>query len=63
MIITNPKSEINKILISSQIDADRLDYLPRDSHFTGTKYGNIDYDNIFKKAIVFNDQLCFSKHS
>jgi HD domain protein len=50
-------------VISSQIDADRLDYLPRDSHFTGTKYGNIDYDNIFKKAIVFNDQLCFSKHS
>lgn len=50
-------------VISSQIDADRLDYLPRDSHFTGTKYGNIDYDNIFKKAIVFKDRLCFSKYS
>ena len=29
-------------LISSQLDADRLDYLIRDSYFTGANYGKID---------------------
>lgn len=29
-------------LISSQLDADRLDYLARDSYFTGANYGKID---------------------
>ena len=29
-------------LISSQLDADRLDYLMRDSYFTGVNYGKID---------------------
>lgn len=29
-------------LISSQLDADRLDYLARDALFTGVPYGNID---------------------
>ncbi len=33
-------------LISSQIDADRLDYLVRDSNNTGVKFGNIDLDRI-----------------
>jgi HD superfamily phosphohydrolase len=31
-------------LISSQLDADRLDYLIRDSYMTGVKYGNIDLE-------------------
>lgn len=29
-------------LVSSQLDADRLDYLMRDSYFTGVNYGRID---------------------
>ncbi len=33
-------------LISSQIDCDRLDYLERDSYFTGAKYGQLDLDRI-----------------
>ncbi len=33
-------------LISSQIDCDRLDYLERDSYFTGAKYGHLDLDRI-----------------
>lgn len=31
-------------LISSNIDADRMDYLLRDSHFTGVPYGQFDLD-------------------
>ncbi len=33
-------------LISSQLDCDRLDYLMRDSYFTGASYGKIDLDRI-----------------
>ena len=33
-------------LVSSQLDCDRLDYLVRDSYFTGAAYGQIDLDRI-----------------
>lgn len=33
-------------LVSSQLDADRLDYLVRDSYFTGVSYGQIDVQRI-----------------
>jgi HD superfamily phosphohydrolase len=33
-------------LISSQLDCDRLDYLLRDSHYTGAQYGHLDLDRI-----------------
>jgi uncharacterized protein len=39
------KYDGNKVLadiVSSQLDADRLDYLLRDSHFCGVKYGQFD---------------------
>src|SRR6185295_12263625 len=32
-----------KNLLSSQLDVDRLDYLRRDSLFTGAGYGHFDY--------------------
>src|SRR5699024_10977800 len=33
-------------LISSQIDADRMDYLQRDSYYTGVSYGHFDMERI-----------------
>jgi uncharacterized protein len=33
-------------LVSSQLDCDRLDYLMRDSYFTGASYGKLDLDRI-----------------
>jgi len=33
-------------LVSSQLDCDRLDYLLRDSYFTGARYGHLDLDRI-----------------
>lgn len=33
-------------LVSSQLDCDRLDYLMRDSYFTGAAYGQLDLDRI-----------------
>lgn len=35
-------------LISSQLDADRMDYLLRDAYFTGTDYGNFDLERILR---------------
>jgi len=44
-------------LVSSQLDIDRLDYLKRDSFFTGVSEGTIGSDRIIKMLIVKNDQL------
>ncbi|HIW33242.1 MAG TPA: HD domain-containing protein [Candidatus Paenibacillus intestinavium] len=35
-------------LISSQLDADRMDYLLRDAYYTGTNYGNFDLERILR---------------
>lgn len=44
-------------LVSSQLDMDRLDYLRRDSFFTGVNEGVIGSDRIIKMLIVKNDEL------
>lgn len=44
-------------LISSQLDMDRLDYLRRDSFFTGVTEGNIGSARIIKLLDVNNDEL------
>ncbi|CAN5316560.1 HD domain-containing protein [soil metagenome] len=44
-------------LISSQLDVDRMDYLTRDSFFTGVSEGVIGYDRILKMFAVQDNQL------
>jgi HD superfamily phosphohydrolase len=44
-------------LVSSQLDMDRLDYLKRDSFYTGVSEGVISTDRIIKMLNVVNDQL------
>ncbi|MBE8538509.1 HD domain-containing protein [Geoglobus acetivorans] len=34
--------------VSSVIDVDRIDYLMRDSHYTGVAYGIVDFDRLIK---------------
>lgn len=43
-------------LISGQLDVDRLDYLSRDSHFTGVAEGRIGVDRILQTLCVYKDQ-------
>ncbi|MCV3743479.1 HD domain-containing protein [Ureaplasma sp. ES3154-GEN] len=50
-------------MISGQIDADRLDYLQRDSHYCGVKFGLLDYDLLFASMIVYEDEIAFHKSS
>ncbi|MFA9559917.1 HD domain-containing protein [Evansella sp. AB-rgal1] len=49
-------------LISSQIDADRMDYLLRDAFYTGVSYGNFDMERILRVMRPKEDQAVF-KHS
>lgn len=44
-------------LVSGQLDVDRLDYLRRDSFFTGVSEGNIGSARIIKMLDVRNDHL------
>ncbi len=44
-------------LVSSQLDTDRLDYLMRDSFYTGVAEGVIGSERIIKMMNVVNDQL------
>lgn len=44
-------------LLSSQLDCDRMDYLTRDSFFTGVSEGVIGYDRILKMLTVKDGQL------
>ena len=53
---TYPKKFLHQ-LVSSQLDMDRLDYLARDSFFTGVAEGVISYDRIIKMLTVCDDEL------
>ena len=46
-------------LVSGQVDVDRLDYLKRDSFYTGVTEGNINTDRIVSVMNVENEQLVF----
>ncbi|RPF54063.1 HD domain-containing protein [Aquisalibacillus elongatus] len=53
------KTHPNKLvvsLISSQIDADRMDYLQRDAYFTGVSYGHFDMERILRVMRPMDDQ-------
>lgn len=52
-----PKKFLHQ-LVSSQLDMDRLDYLKRDSFYSGVSEGVISSDRIIKMLNVRNDSLC-----
>lgn len=46
-------------MISSQVDADRMDYLLRDSYFTGTDYGTFDLTRILRVMRPYSGGITF----
>lgn len=52
----HPKKFLHQ-LVSSQLDMDRLDYLKRDSFFTGVSEGVVSSDRIIKMLNVVNGEL------
>lgn len=61
-IFTNnyPKKFLHQ-LVSSQLDVDRLDYLRRDSFFTGVSEGIVSSDRIIKMLDVVDDKIVVEK--
>ena len=70
-----PKKPFLSKIISGQLDVDRLDYLLRDSHYSGVSYGRFDMDRIISqlcvvdnKFVVFDggyeavEQMIFARH-
>src|SRR5690625_5070551 len=56
----HPKRFLHQ-LISSQLDMDRLDYLKRDSFFTGVYEGSVGINRILKTMRVFNGNVVIEK--
>ena len=53
------KNQLVVSLISSQIDADRMDYLQRDSYFTGVSYGHFDMERLLRVVRPYQDKVVF----
>ncbi len=51
-----PKKFLHQ-LVSSQLDMDRMDYLNRDSFYTGVSEGIVNFDRIINKLNVFDNEL------
>lgn len=56
-----PKKPFLSQLISSQLDIDRLDYLKRDSFFTGVYEGSVGIERILKTMRVYKGNVVIEK--
>ena len=45
------RRDIRRDIISSDLDADKIDYLSRDAYFTGVKYGVFDLEKIYESFV------------
>ncbi|MBP2242542.1 HD superfamily phosphohydrolase [Cytobacillus eiseniae] len=61
VIAKTSKNKLVVSLISSQIDADRMDYLQRDAYFTGVSYGHFDMERILRVMQPTEDQVVFKQ--
>lgn len=57
------KNPLLSQIVSSQLDADRMDYLLRDAYFTGTKYGEFDMERILRTMRIENGRQMVIKQS
>lgn len=60
IVAHNSKDTVANSIISSQIDADRLDYLLRDAHFCGVQYGKYDLDWLLSHLELQHNQMVFN---
>jgi HD superfamily phosphohydrolase len=57
---THKKPYLSQILNSS-IDVDQLDYLLRDSYYTGVAYGMIDFERFLQTLVIEKNRLAVKK--
>ncbi|MEC9253274.1 MAG: HD domain-containing protein, partial [Candidatus Thermoplasmatota archaeon] len=48
-------------IVHSTVDADQMDYLLRDSHYTGVAHGTIDVDRLVHSLVLHNNQLVIAR--
>jgi len=59
ILLKNKRFPLIEQLVSSQLDVDRLDYLERDTYFTGTAYGHIDLDRMIRVCHIRDGHIVF----
>ncbi|MDE1851771.1 MAG: HD domain-containing protein [Candidatus Micrarchaeota archaeon] len=60
-IFTKKRKGRFSLLISSAFDADKSDYLLRDSYHTGVLYGRINIERLMRTMSIEDDRIVFSK--
>lgn len=55
------KNQILIQMVSSQLDADRMDYLLRDSYMTGTTYGQFDMSRILRTMRISDGKIVYKE--
>ncbi|MGC8673078.1 MAG: HD domain-containing protein [Thermoplasmata archaeon] len=56
-----PRKKYMQKIINGDLDADQLDYLLRDSHYTGVAYGIIDLQRILNTVSIRADDIVFNE--
>ena len=56
MIEGKPTRDFRRDIVSSDLDADKMDYLLRDSYFAGVKYGTYDLEKIIESCRVYCEE-------
>ena len=59
ILLKKGKNPLIEQLISSQLDVDRIDYLLRDSYYTGAPYGSIDLDRLIRVLEVKDNKILY----
>jgi HD superfamily phosphohydrolase len=56
-----PSKDYIHQIIHGPVDADQMDYLLRDAHYTGVMMGKIDLDRLLTTMRVVNDRICIQR--
>lgn len=56
-----PSKDYLHQIIHGPVDCDQMDYLMRDSHYTGVTAGHIDLERLLDTMRVRNDRLCIAR--
>ena len=56
MIEGEIKKDFRRDIVSSDLDADKMDYLLRDSYFAGVKYGTYDLEKIIESCRIHYEE-------
>lgn len=60
LIQSKETSSWQRDIVSSELDADKMDYLLRDSYFAGVKYGEYDLEKLIESCRIYVEQTSAS---